>query len=166
MDLTSGFRAMRREAVMHFLPIYPAGFSSPTTVTMGFLKAGYSVAYIPIDVRARTLGKSKINVLKDGRRFVVIILRMIMLFDPLRIFLPVATMLFLLALITMVAGVWAAGRPVVPGSSVVLFIASLLAILLGLVSTQISNSLIPYYGDEYVHLHEASSIAQSHAHVE
>jgi glycosyltransferase involved in cell wall biosynthesis len=155
LDLTSGFRAIRRNAVLHFLPIYPAGFSSPTTVTMAFLKAGYSVAYVPTQVRARTLGKSKINLFKDGRRFFLIILRMVMLFDPLRIFFPVSLLLFLLGMITMVFGIWAAGRMVVPGSSVVLFIAAVLTVLLGLVSSQISNSMIPYYGDEYVHLCEA-----------
>lgn len=155
LDLTSGFRAMRREATLHFLPLFPAGFSSPTTLTMTFLKAGYSVAYVPIQVRPRTLGKSKINVLRDGRKFVLIILRMVMLYDPLRIFLPISNFLLFLGLAAMAAGVWAAGRLVVPGSSVVLFIAGVLAMLLGLVSSQISNATITYHGDEFVKLYEA-----------
>lgn len=154
-DLTSGFRAMRRETALHFLPIFPARFSSATTMTLAFLKAGYSVAYTPIDARPRTLGKSKISLFKDGSRFFIIILRMVMLYDPLRIFFPVSAFLFLLGIASMVAGIWVAGRLVVPGSSVVLFIASVLAVLLGLVSSQVSNSLIHYYGDEFVHLHEA-----------
>ncbi len=154
LDLTSGFRAMRREAVLHFLPLFPSRFSTEITVTLAFLKAGYSVAYVPVRVHPRTQGKSKINPLKDGRKFFLIILRMIMLYDPLRIFLPVSNFLLFLGLAAMAAGIWAAGRLVVPGSSVVLFIAGVLAMLLGLVSSQISNATITYHGDEFVKLYE------------
>jgi len=154
LDLTSGFRAMRRSAALHFLPLFPAGFSSSTTITLAMLKAGYSIIFVPINVQPRTQGKSKITLFKDGRRFVLIILRMIMLFDPLRVFLPVTLVLFILGVVTWIVGIIAASRPVVPGSTVVLFIAAILSMLLGLVSTQISNALIAYHGDEFVYLHE------------
>ena len=153
-DLTSGYRAMRRTSVTHFLPIYPAGFSSPTTVTLAFLKAGYSVAYVPIKVEPRTKGTSKIDIFRDGGRFLVIILRMIILYDPLRIFLPVTLLLFILGSLSMVVGIWAAERLVVPGSAVVLFIAAVLSFLMGLLSHQISAASIPYYGDEFIYLYE------------
>lgn len=153
-DLTSGFRAMRRTAVTHFLHIYPSGFSTPTTITMALLKAGYNVTFIPIDVKPRTKGKSKVNIFRDGGRFVTIILRVIMLYDPLKIFIPVTISFLLLGILAMIIGIIAAQRPVVPGSSVVLFIMSLMIFLLGLVSSQISNATIFYFGDESVMLYE------------
>ncbi len=101
-DLTSGFRAMRRSVALHFLPLFPAGFSAPTTTTLAFLKAGYNVTFVPIHVRQRGAGRSKIRLWEDGARFVTIILRMVMLYDPLRIFLPVgvALLTWLLGLIS------------------------------------------------------------------
>jgi glycosyltransferase involved in cell wall biosynthesis len=154
LDLTSGFRAMRRKAVSHFLHLYPSGFSAPTTITMALLKAGYNVKYIPIDVQPRTKGKSKIHLLRDGGRFITIILRVIMLYDPLRIFMPVTISMLILGIISMIIGIIVAQRLVVPGSSVVLFMSSLTVFLLGLVSSQISNATIFYFGDESVMMYE------------
>lgn len=149
-DLTSGFRAMRRQAVDHFLPLFPEGFSAPTTTTMAFLKAGYNVAFVPIRVRERSAGKSKIQPWSDGTRFLTIILRMVMLYDPLRIFLPVGALLTVLGIAAWIAGVLAADRLVIPNSTVFLFSAALLTWLLGLVSDQISSTRIQYHGDETV----------------
>ena len=147
-DLTSGFRAMRRAAVDHFLPIFPEGFSAPTTTTMAFLKAGYNVAFVPISVRQRVAGKSKIHLWQDGARFVTIILRMIMLYDPLRIFLPAGAFLGALGMAAWAAGIWNAGRLVVPNSAVFLFSAGLMTWLLGFISDQISSTRVQYHGDE------------------
>ena len=147
-DLTSGFRAMRRSAVEHFLPLFPDGFSAPTTTTMAFLKAGYSVGFVPVEVRQRSGGKSKIRLWSDGTRFITIILRMIMLYDPLRIFLPVGGLLFVLGLAAWGAGLWNAGRLVIPNSAVFMFSAALMTWLLGLISDQISSTRVQYHGDE------------------
>ena len=147
-DLTSGFRAMRRSAVEHFLPLFPDGFSAPTTTTMAFLKAGYSVGFVPVEVRQRSGGKSKIRLWSDGTRFITIILRMIMLYDPLRIFLPVGGLLFVLGLAAWAAGLWNAGRLVIPNSAVFMFSAALMTWLLGLISDQISSTRVQYHGDE------------------
>ena len=155
-DLTSGFRAMRRSAVEHFLPLFPEGFSAPTTTTMAFLKAGYNVAFVPISVRQRVAGKSKIHLWQDGGRFVTIILRMIMLYDPLRIFLPVGAILGALGLAAWAAGIWNAGRLVVPNSAVFLFSAGLMIWLLGFISDQISSTRVQYHGDETLLLEESS----------
>ncbi len=149
-DLTSGFRAMRRQAVEHFLPLFPDGFSAPTTTTMTFLKAGYSVEFMPIHVRQRTSGRSKIRLWRDGSRFVRIILRMIMLYDPLRIFLPVGVGLTVLGIAAWVAGLLNAERLVLPNSAIFLFSAALMTWLLGLVSDQIASSRIQYHGDETI----------------
>lgn len=159
LDLTSGYRAVRRQAIVHFLPLFPAGFSSPTTATMCLLKAGYSVRFIPIDVGKRTGGKSKINIFRDGSRFILIILRIITLYDPMRVFLPAALMMLLAGVVGMVWGSMAEGRLVVPGSAVVAFISAVFILLLGLVSSQVSTTLISYYGDEYVEVREQSQPA-------
>jgi glycosyltransferase involved in cell wall biosynthesis len=149
-DLTSGFRAMRRSAVLHFLPLFPEGFSAPTTITLTFLKTGYNVTFVPIEVKPRSSGRSKIKLWDDGARFVIIILRMITLYDPLRIFLPVSGGLILLGILAWIAGLVNAGRLVLPNSAIFLFIAAVLTWLLGLVSSQISSSRIYYHGDETI----------------
>jgi glycosyltransferase involved in cell wall biosynthesis len=147
-DLTSGLRAMRRSAVLHFLPLFPEGFSAPTTTTLAFLKAGYNVAFVPVDVQPRGAGVSKIRPWQDGARFVRVILRMIMLYDPLRIFLPVGAALAGLGVLAWAAGLWAAGRLVLPNSAIFLFSSALLVWLLGLISDQIADSKVHYHGDE------------------
>ena len=95
-DLTSGFRAVRADKFREFLYLLPNGFSYPTTSTMAFFRAGYSVAYVPIHA-AKRIGKSHIHLLKDGMRFLLIIFKIGTLFSPLKIFAPVALAMFLLA---------------------------------------------------------------------
>lgn len=147
-DLTSGLRAMRRDAVVRFLPLFPEGFSAPTTTTLAFLKAGYNVTFVPINVQPRQSGRSKIAPFQDGARFVRVILRMIMLYDPLRIFLPTGVILTVLGVLAWVAGLMAAGRLVLPNSAILLFSSALMTWLLGLVSDQIASTKIHYQGDE------------------
>jgi glycosyltransferase involved in cell wall biosynthesis len=149
-DLTSGFRAMRREVALHFLPLFPSGFSAPTTTTLAFLKGGYNVAFVPIHVGQRTSGRSKIRLWEDGTRFVALIIRMIILYDPLRVFLPLGVLLMLLGTLAWVAGLLAAQRVVFPNSAIFLFSVAILVWLLGFISEQISNLRISYHGDESV----------------
>ena len=94
-DLTSGFRAVRADKFREFLYLLPNGFSYPTTSTMAFFRAGYSVAYIPIHA-AKRIGKSHIRLLRDGTRFLLIIFKIGTLFSPMKIFAPVALLMFLL----------------------------------------------------------------------
>jgi glycosyltransferase involved in cell wall biosynthesis len=149
-DLTSGFRAMRRTVAAHFVHLYPSGFSAPTTVTLAFLKAGYNVCYVPIEVKARSSGRSKIRIWNDGFRFLIIILRMITLYDPLRVFLPIGVILTFLGVLGWIAGVIQADRLVLPNSAIFLFISAILTWLLGLISSQIASSRIYYHGDETI----------------
>src|SRR4029077_11342620 len=88
-DLTSGFRAARRECMLEFLHLLPNGFSTPTTTTLAFMKAGYSVRFEPIAAARRT-GVSKMKLGSDGVRFFLILLKVMTIFSPLRIFLPVS----------------------------------------------------------------------------
>lgn len=89
-DLTSGFRAFKREMILPYLHLFPNGFSYPTTSTLAMLKAGANVCYVPIHVRERQKGKSSIRFVKDGSRFFIIILKLVTLFSPMRIFLPIS----------------------------------------------------------------------------
>lgn len=95
-DLTSGFRAVRADKFREFLYLLPNGFSYPTTSTMAFFRAGYSVAYVPIHAHKR-IDKSHIKLLRDGTRFLLIIFKIGTLFSPMKIFAPVALAMFLLA---------------------------------------------------------------------
>src|SRR6185312_15421393 len=92
-DLTSGFRAARRECLVEFLHLLPNGFSTPTTTTMAFLKAGYSVRFEPI-AAVRRQGASKIRLGSDGVGFFLILLKVITIYSPLRIFAPVSVAAF------------------------------------------------------------------------
>ena len=96
-DLTSGFRAVRRNKFLEFLNLLPNGFSYPTTITMSFFRAGYTVVYQPIVVQARMEGTSShINLTRDGMRFFLIIFKVGTLYSPLKLFLPVSFSFFLL----------------------------------------------------------------------
>lgn len=134
-DLTSGFRAARRECLLEFLHLIPNGFSTPTTTTLAFLKAGYSVQFVPIEAAQRQ-GVSKIRLGSDGTRFFLILLKLITIFSPLRIFVPVSVATFGLG-----AGyaVWTiATQSHVTNSSVLLVLLSVVVFLIGLVSEQIA----------------------------
>lgn len=88
-DLNSGFRAFRREVANQFLHILPKGFSCVTTLTMAFLANGYSVRYVPIDYAPRA-GKSKFHWWSDTRRYLLQVIRMTLMWEPLRVFSPPA----------------------------------------------------------------------------
>lgn len=94
-DLTSGFRAVRASKFKEFLYLLPNGFSYPTTSTMAFFRAGYSVKYVPIHAAQRE-GKSHIKPLKDGMRFLLIIFKIGTLYSPLKLFTPAAALFFLM----------------------------------------------------------------------
>lgn len=96
-DLTSGFRLARTATARRYIYLLPNTFSYPSTITMAFLRSGRSLKYVPIRTNARK-GKSKIKLLKDGVRFLLIITKIATLFSPLRVFLPVSALFFLLGL--------------------------------------------------------------------
>ena len=135
-DLTSGFRAARRECLLEFLHLLPNGFSTPTTTTLAFIKAGHSVRFVPIEA-GRRQGESKIRLGADGVGFLLILLKVITIFSPLRIFLPISAASFLVG-----AGyaVWTiVTQSHVTNSSVLLILFSVVVLLVGLISEQISS---------------------------
>jgi glycosyltransferase involved in cell wall biosynthesis len=134
-DLTSGFRAARRDCLIEFLHLLPNGFSTPATTTLAFIKAGYSVSFVPIDAEAR-VGQSKIKLARDGAKFFLILLRIITIFSPLRIFVPIAVLTFAGGFLYAVWTIWTQSH--LTNSSVLLIVLSVVIFLVGLVSEQIS----------------------------
>ena len=135
-DLTSGFRAARRSCILEFLHLLPNGFSTPTTTTLAFLKAGYSVHFETVEA-ARRQGNSHIRLASDGARFVLILLKVITIFSPMRIFLPISGAAFVVGA---AYAVWTiVTQSHVTNSSVLLILMSVLIFLVGLVSEQISS---------------------------
>jgi glycosyltransferase involved in cell wall biosynthesis len=135
-DLTSGFRAARRSCLVEFLHMLPNGFSTPTTTTLAFLKAGYSVRFEPIDAGRRE-GESKIRLGADGVGFLLILLKVITIFSPLRIFLPISAGAFVVGAAYAVWTILTQSH--VTNSSVLLILLSVVIFLVGLVSEQISS---------------------------
>lgn len=135
-DLTSGFRAVRAHRFRKFLYLLPNGFSYPTTSTMAFFRSGFPVAYIPIHAGTRN-GKSHINLLKDGIRFFVIILKVGALFSPMRLFLPLSAAVFFIGISYYAYTFITAAR--FTNMSGVLFLSSLIIFLIGIISEQISS---------------------------
>ena len=135
-DLTSGFRAARRECLLEFLHLLPNGFSTPTTTTLAFIKAGYPVDFEPIDAADRT-GTSKIRLGTDGVGFFLILLKVITIFSPLRIFVPISAAAFFVG--AAYAAWTIATQSHVTNSSVLLILLSVVIFLVGLVSEQISS---------------------------
>ncbi len=134
-DLTSGFRVVRAKLFKKFLYLLPNGFSYPTTITMAFMRAGYPICFEPIPV-AKRIGKSHIRPIRDGVRFMVIIFKIATLYSPLKIFLPISVLFFATG-----AG-WYAYTYAVLGRftnmSMLLFSASVIVFLIGLISEQIT----------------------------
>lgn len=134
-DLTSGFRCARREHLLDFIHLLPNGFSTPTTTTLAFLRAGHNVAFHPVEARPR-VGTSKIQLTKDGPKFLVIILRVMTIFSPMRVFLPIAAVSFLLGAAYGIGNFLVQQR--FPNGAVILILFGALVFLIGLISEQIS----------------------------
>lgn len=137
-DLTSGFRAVRARHFMRFLYLLPNGFSYPTTITMAFFRSALPVCYIPIEAAARpAYGGSHIRLFSDGVRFFMIILKIGALFSPMRLFLPTSSVLFFVGISYYGYTYLIAHR--FTNMSALLILSSLLTLLIGLISEQISS---------------------------
>lgn len=135
LDLTSGFRAVRADCFREFLHLLPNGFSYPTTITMAFFRSAYAVAYEPIPV-AKRVGRSHIRPLRDGVRFLLIIFKIATLYSPLKLFVPASAMFFIAGLAHYVYTYITQHR--FTNMSMLLFSASVIIFLIGLISEQIT----------------------------
>ncbi len=135
-DLTSGFRIVETKRFRQFLYLLPNGFSYPTTITMAFLRSGLPIKFVSIEARQRE-GKSNIRPLHDGIKFFIIIMKVGALFSPMRLFLPISGAIFLTGI-----GYYAftyVTQSRFTNMSAVLFLASLLIFLIGIIGEQISS---------------------------
>jgi glycosyltransferase involved in cell wall biosynthesis len=135
-DLTSGFRAARRERLLEVLHLLPNGFSYPTTSCLALLKAGHNVRFEPIRAHRR-IGRSKIRPLRDGVRFLLIILKIVTLYSPLKVFVPIAATALGLGVLYGVWNVLHFGK--IPMGSALLIQLAVVVFLFGLVSEQIAS---------------------------
>jgi len=135
-DLTSGYRAAKRPALLDILHLLPNGFSYPTTSCLSMMKSGQSVLFVPISARPR-VGTSKIRPFRDGFRFILIIFKIVTLYAPLRVFAPIAAVSFF----TGVAyGIWNVVKfqKIAMGSALLIQLG-VVVFLFGLISEQIAS---------------------------
>lgn len=135
LDLTSGFRACKRKYFLEFISLLPNGFSYPTTITMAFFRNGYSIKYIPISVNKRE-GKSHLSLMKDGIRFLLIIFKVGTLYSPLKLFAPLAALVFSTGVGYYIYSYMMSGR--FTNMSLLLFVTAAFIFIFGLVSEQIT----------------------------
>ncbi len=127
-DLNSGFRIMKKDFVMNYMHILPNKFSFTTTITLCAVDGGHSFCYMPIKVKKRNTGKSTIHPVKDTTNFLLLLIRMTMLFNPLKVFIP--TSLFLL--------IFGIAFSTYPKSASIIFVAAMLTFFFGLLADQVS----------------------------
>lgn len=136
LDLTSGFRAVDAKKFKQFLYLLPNGFSYPTTITMAFFRSGFQVDYLSITARPRG-GNSKISIIRDGLRFLIIIMKIGALFSPMRLFLPISVTIFLTGCFYYAYTYIHDNR--FTNMSAVLFLSSITIFMIGIVSEQVSS---------------------------
>ncbi|MBI4375214.1 MAG: glycosyltransferase family 2 protein [Elusimicrobia bacterium] len=136
-DLNSGFRCFRRDVALEYLHLLPNTFSFSTTITMALFKAGYSVKYVPIVAEKRKGGKSRVRQARHGLQTILLMLRVIMLSSPLKIFAPVAGIIFLAGLVyTVVCFIYF--RFHIPAGALLMLLSGVMMFLFGIVADQIA----------------------------
>ncbi len=138
-DLNSGLRVFRRNIVMQYFSILPDQFSWTTTITLAMLCDRYTLEYIPIDYLQRT-GKSKI-VAMDAGNFLVLILRMAILFRPLRVFLPIVGVCFSYGIVKTCVDLWVTGDKNISITAILGLLSALLVLLIGMLGDALATRL-------------------------
>ncbi len=132
-DLNSGFRAFRRSIAMRHLNLLPNTHSWVSTITLAFLSSGCTVAFMPIDYYPRT-GKSKFHPLKDTYNYLVQVVRAVMYFNPLKIFLPMSVVIFLFGFAKLIHDLFIAFYPRVRESTVIILVLAFMTFMNGLLA--------------------------------
>lgn len=131
-DLNTGLKAFKKGIMMKYLWVIPDGFSCVTTMTLAFLTNGYLVKYIPVDYRKR-VGKSKFHPIRDTNQYLQTVIRMIMYFNPLKIFLPLSVSLFVFGALKTLYD-WFFVVKMMQASDVVIIMTAIIIGVLGLIS--------------------------------
>ncbi len=135
-DLNSGFRAFRKGVMKDFLHFCPNTFSFTTTITLAYLREGYSVKYVPIDVERRVGRASTVRFFRDGHETFLLIIRVIVLFNPLKVFIPAAIALFVFGVVFTIYGIVVFRRA--PNTGVLTILSSIILFFMGILADQIS----------------------------
>jgi glycosyltransferase involved in cell wall biosynthesis len=135
-DFNSGFRGFQRDLILSLLHIMPNGFSFSTTSTLAFLKEGYTIGRFPIKVTERMGRASTVRFLKDGPKTFLLLFRLTMLFNPLKVFFPGSVLLFITGMIWGIHGYTVFSR--FPNTATILIISGIFLFFIGLLADQIS----------------------------
>lgn len=136
-DLTSGFRAIKTEIAREFIHLYPNRYSFPTTITLSAIFAGYSIKFVPITASSRKQGKSGIRPFKDGLRFMRIAIRITMLFNPSKVFIPISLTIFSVGIISLFIDIITIFH--ITPLTMIAILMSIIIFLNGLIADQISQ---------------------------
>jgi len=136
-DLNSGFRAFKKEKALEFIHIFPNGFSFSTTITLAMLKDVYDVKYLSITTFERIGRKSSLNIIKDGLQTLLLIIRVLMLFNPLKVFIPMSILLFLCGFLFTLYGLIIIKKGV-QNTGVIIILSSIMIFFFGIFADQIS----------------------------
>lgn len=135
-DINSGLRAFKKDILLKYIHLLPSGFSFSTTSTFAFLKSNRPIKYVPIATRKR-IGKSSVKQFRHGFQTIMLMLRLIVLFEPLKVFLPMSVLLFVIGCATMVQNMIV--NPFgIADATILLLISSLLIFFFGLLTDQVS----------------------------
>ena len=148
-DLTSGYRILRATVIKQYVHLLPARFSFSTTTTLAFIKGGYNVKYLPIDISPRLTGHSELHAVRDGWRFLNTIFKIVVIFEPMRVFFPIALLLFGLGFGSAAYSMWSLGRLIIPNSAVLLSVVAVIVILLGFIAQQITALQMSHHEDKF-----------------
>ncbi|HET55152.1 MAG TPA: glycosyltransferase family 2 protein [Ignavibacteria bacterium] len=146
-DYNSGYRGFQKKIIIKMLNIMPNGFSFSTTSTLAFLKMGYEIGCVNIHAGPRVGRTSSVKFIKDGSKTILLICRIIMLFNPLKIFFPLCMIGGVSSVLLSVYGILFYYR--IPNSAVILFVFSMLLFFFGLIADQISMLNINENAERY-----------------
>ena len=146
-DLNCGLRAVKKKVLLRYLHLLPDGFSASTTSTLVFIKRGYKIGEIEITTKKR-LGSSSVRIVRDGLGTILLILRIIALFDPLRIFLPASAFLMAFATVYSLYEAFTRGLGV-PVLGAVIFIGGMTTFFMGIICDQISAVRLERFEDPF-----------------
>ncbi len=130
-DLNTGLKAFKREAMLPWLWVVPNGFSCVTTMTLAFLTNDYAVKYVPVNYRPR-IGRSKFHPIKDTLSYLSTVVRIVMYFRPLKVFLPLSAALIAGGVAKSVWSFYRTGS--MQESDIVVFVAGFMTCMLGLLA--------------------------------
>ena len=136
-DLNSGFRAFYKDTVKSFMHFCPNGFSFSTTITLAYLREGFSVKYVPIEAEARVGRASSVKYFRDGYNAFMLIIRVIVLFNPLKVFMPASMGLFFLGALFTLYGIIVFGKA--PNTGILIILSSVILFFMGILADQISS---------------------------